>query len=327
MDRRTFIGSFGGGLLALPLAARAQKSATPVIGFLSGASRAQWTANVAGFRQGLNETGYEEGKNVGIEFRWAEGHYERLPALAADLVRRRVAIIVANGGSSSALAAKAATSTIPVVFTVGVDPVELGLVAGLGQPGGNVTGVSFFAFALVAKRLEFLHELVPKATVIALLINPNSVAAESTVREVQDAGARLFRQQLHVLRARTEQDIDAAFATLVQLRADALVVDPDPFFNVRREQLVSLAARHAMPAIFELREFVTAGGLMSYGASLVEVYRQAGIYTGKILQGAKPADLPVVQPTKVELVINAKTARALGLTIPQSLRVLAEVIE
>ena len=326
MDRRTFIGSAAGGLLALPVAARAQKSATPVIGFLSGATRAQWTGNVAGFRQGLNEAGYEEGRNVGIEFRWAEGHYERLPALAADLVRGRVAIIVA-GGSNSALAAKAATSTIPVVVTVGVDPVETGLVASLGQPGGNVTGVSFFAFALVAKRLEFLHELVPKATVIGLLVNPNNVVAESTVREAQDAAARLFGQQLHVLRASTEQDIDAAFATLVQLRADALVVEPDPYFSVRREQLVALAARHGMPSIFELREFVAAGGLMSYGASIVEVYRQAGIYTGKILQGAKPADLPVVQPTKVELVINARTAKALGLTIPQSLRVLADLIE
>jgi putative ABC transport system substrate-binding protein len=327
MDRRRFTVSIVGGLVLVPLAARAQKSTIPVIGFLSGASRPQWTANVAGFRQGLKEAGYVEGENVRIEFRWAEGHYDQLPVLAADLVRRQVAVIVATGGTTSALAAKAATSTIPIVFTLGRDPVELGLVASLSEPGGNTTGVSFFAFELVAKRLEFLHELVPRATVIALLLNPDSAVAESTVTDAQDAARSLFGQQLHVLKARTEQEIDAAFATIVQLRADALVVEPDPFFNVRREQFVALAARYALPAIFELREFVTAGGLMSYGASLIEVYRQAGIYTGKILQGAKPANLPIVQPTKIELVINAKTAKALGLTIPQSLRLLAEVIE
>jgi putative ABC transport system substrate-binding protein len=325
MNRRTFIGNVVVGLLAVPLAARAQKPAMPVIGFLSLASPAQWTRYVAGFRQGLNEAGYVEGKNVAIEFRWAEGHRDRLPALAADLVSRNVAVLVATGGAGPARAAKAATSTIPIVFTA-ADPVENGLVTSLGRPGGNATGVSVLAVELMPKRLELLHELVPKATVIALLINPDNVGAESWVRGAQEA-TRSLGQQLQVLRVRTEQEIDAAFATLLQLRAHALVVAPDPLFNVRREQIVGLAARHAVPAIFDFREFVTAGGLMSYGASLSEIYRQAGIYAGKILDGAKPGDLPVLQPTKVELVINLKTAKALGLTIPQSLRVLAEGIE
>jgi putative ABC transport system substrate-binding protein len=325
MDRRTFIGSVAGGLLAVPLATHAQKPPIPVIGYLGSTSRA--TSNphaLTGFKAGLAETGYVEGKNVAIEFRWAEGHYDRLPALAADLVTRQVAILVTAGGVS-ALAAKAATSTIPIVFLGGRDPVELGLVVSLGRPGGNATGVSIVDVDLTAKRLELLHELVPKATVIALLINPDSSTGNAAARETQEA-ARALGQQLHILRARTEQDVDAAFATLVQLRVGALLVDSDPFFYTRREQIVGLAARHATPAIFDLREFVIAGGLMSYGPSLSEAYRQVGIYTGKILNGAKPADLPVQQPTKVELVINLKTAKALGLTIPQSLRVLAELI-
>ena len=326
MDRRTFISRTVGGLLAAPLAARAQKSATPVIGFLSSASPAQWTSFVAAFRQGLNEGGYIESKNVAIEFRWAEGHYDRLPALAADLVRRQVAVVVASGGTGPALAAKAATSTIPIVYTGVADPVGTGLVASLGRPGGNVTGVSMFALELDAKRTELLHELVPKATVIALLVNPEVRSAESNVRAVQEA-ARSLALPVHVLRARTEQEIDAAFATLVRLRAGALVVAPSPLFGNRREQLVGLAARYAVPTVFDLREFVAAGGLMSYGPSLFEIYRQAGIYTGKILNGAKPAELPVLQPTKFELVINTRTAKALGLTIPQSLRVQAELIE
>ena len=325
IDRRRFIGSVAGGLLAAPLAARAQQPAMPVIGFLSSASPAQGTSFVAAFRQGLNEIGYIEGKNVGIEFRWAEGHYDRLPELAANLVSRQVAVVVASGGTGPALAAKAATSTIPIVYTGVPDPVGMGLVASLGRPGGNVTGVSFLAVELNAKRMELLHELVPKATVIALLVNPDNPGAESNVKQAQ-RDARLFGQQLHVLRARNEQEIDAAFATLVHLRAGALVVGADPFFGDRREQLVGLAARHAVPTVFALRQFVTLGGLMSYGPSLFEAYRQAGIYTGKILNGAKPADLPILQPTKVELVINLKTAKALGLTIPQSLLLRADEV-
>ena len=324
MKRRDFIAVLG-GTVGWSLVARAQKSAMPVIGFLSSASPAQWTSFVAAFRQGLNDTGYIEGKNVGIEFRWAEGHYDRLPALAADLVRRQVAVVVASGGTGAALAAKAATSAIPIVYTGMADPVGMGLVASLGRPGGNVTGISLLGVELDVKRMELLHELVPKATAIALLVNPDDPFAESKVRQAQ-VEARSFGQQLHVLRARTEQDIDAAFATLVHLRAGALVVGTDPFFGNRREQLVGLSARYAMPTVFHLREFVTAGGLMSYGPSLFETYRQAGIYAGKIVNGAKPADLPVLQPTKFELVINLKTARALGLTIPQSLLLRADEV-
>lgn len=296
-----------------------------MIGFLYAASPAQWTPYVAAFRQGLNETGYVEGKNVAIEYRWAGSHYDRLPALAADLVSRHVAVLITGGAELGAQAAMAATSTIPIVFTGGSDAVASGLVASLGHPGGNVTGVSIFAHELVAKRMELLHELVPKATLIAILVNPDNPASESYVREAQEA-ARSFGQQLHVLRARTDHDIDAAFATIVQLRVDALIDAPDLFFNIRREQIVELAARHAVPAIYEFREFVTAGGLMSYGPRLSEVYRQAGIYTGKILSGAKPADLPILQPTNVELVINLKTAKALGMTIPQTLLLRADEV-
>jgi len=325
MDRRTFMGSVAGGLVAAPLAAHAQKSAIPMIGFLGSASPAQSAPFVAAFRKGLNETGYVEGKNVAIEFRWAEGQYDRLPALASELVRRQMAVLVATGGPGAALAAKAATSTIPIVFTTGSDPVQFGLVASLGHPGGNATGVTIFTVDLVAKRMELLRELVPKATVIAFISNPNTPYAESEVGKAQEA-ARSFGQQLHVVRAGTAQEIDAAFATLVQLRAGALLIGTDPFFSSRREQFVALAARHAVPAIFDLREFATAGGLLSYGASITEAYRQAGIYAGKILSGAKPADLPVLQPTKFELVINMKTAKALGLTIPQSLLLRADEV-
>jgi putative tryptophan/tyrosine transport system substrate-binding protein len=326
IDRRTFISGVAGGLLAAPLAGRAQRSAMPVVGFLCSASPARWVPFVAAFRQGLNDTGYVEGQNVTIEFRWAEGDYARLPALAVELVRRHVAVVVATGGAVSAMAAKAATSTIPIVFTIGADPVKLGIVASLSRPGGNATGVSILLVEMASKRLELLHVLVPKATAIALLVNPDRPIEESeVVREAQEA-ARSFGERLHVLRARTEHDIDVAFATLVQLQAGALVVGSDPFFNVQRERLVGLAARHAIPAIYEGREFVSAGGLMSYGASLSEAYHQAGAYTGKILNGAKPADLPVLQPTKFELVINLTTAKALGITVPQTLLLRADEV-
>jgi len=325
MDRRTFIGSVAIGLLVVPVVARAQQPAMPVIGFLGSASPAQSSPFVAAYRKGLNEAGYIEGKNVAIEFRWAEGQYDRLPALAAELVRRQVAVLVATGGPGAALAAKAATSTIPIVFTTGSDPVQFGLVASLGHPGGNATGVTIFTVDLVAKRMELLRELVPKANVIAFISNPNTPYAESEAGKAQEA-ARSFGQQLHVVRAGTAQEIDAAFATLVQLRAGGLLIGTDPFFSSRREQFVALAARHAVPAIFDLREFATAGGLLSYGASITEAYRQAGIYTGKILSGAKAADLPVLQPTKFELVINLKTAKTLGLTIPQSVLLRADEV-
>ena len=319
MDRRGLLVVLAGGIVTVPIAAWAQTSATPVIGYLGSLSPGTNNPLVLpGFHGGLAETGYIEGKNVAIEYRWAEGHYDRLPALAADLVSRHVAVLVSGGGTITALAAKAATSTIPIVFVDQADPVGSGLVASLGRPGGNATGVSTFAVQLNAKRLELLHELVPKASVIVLLLNPERATAEPQAREAQQA-ARALGQQLHIVRVRTEQEIDAAFATFGQLRPGALLVGSDPFFDSRREQIIGLAARQAVPTIFELREFVAAGGLMSYGPSLFEAVRQVGIYTGKILHGAKPADLPVLQPTKFELVINLKTANALGLTIPPAL--------
>jgi putative ABC transport system substrate-binding protein len=322
MDRRTFIGSIAVGLLAAPLAARAQQPAMPVIGFLLIASPASvaaasiLTGTLPGFQAGLVETGYIEGKSVAIEYRWAEFHYDRLPALAADLVGRHVAVLVAGGGT--ALVAKAATSTIPIVFVEQSDPVSIGLVANLGRPGGNATGVTTFAIDLDAKRLELLHELVPKASLIALLVNPDRATAEPQARAAQEA-ARSFGLHLQVLSARTEQQIDAAFTQLVQVRAGALLVSSDLFLDSRHEQIIGLAARHAVPTIFELRHWVAAGGLMSYGPSLFEAARQMGNYTGKILHGAKPTDLPVLQPTKFDLAINLKSAKGLGLTIPQSL--------
>jgi len=325
IDRRTFIGSIAGGLLAVPLAARAQNSSMPVIGFLSSVSPAQWSPFLAAFHQGLNETGYVEGKNVAIEFRWAEGRFDRLPALAADLVSRRVAVLVATGGTRSGLAAKAATSTIPIIFAAGSDPVAQGLVASLGRPGGNATGVSFFSTELMTKRLQLLHELVPTATEIALIVNPNSSAAESNVRTAQQQ-ASSYGQRLRVLRASTEQETDAAFATFAQLRPGALLIENDPVLRSRHAQLVALAARYAVPTVYEGPEAVVAGGLMSYGPSLSDVYRQLGVYTGRILKGAKPADLPVLQPTKFELVINLKTAKTLGLIIPQSLLLRADEV-
>ena len=320
MRRRNFITLLGGAAVAWPFGVRAQKSAMPVIGFLGPASPAQFAPYVAGFRRGLNETGYVEGKNVTIEFRWAEGRYDRLPALAADLVRLRVAILFATGAGRGVEAARAATSTIPIVFTTGRDPVEMGYVASLSHPGGNLTGINFFTTELMEKRLELLHALAPKATVIAYVVNPSPTPIESRVhvRKLREM-AHTFGLQLRLLSATNEQEIDAAFATFGQLRPDALLVDADIFFNARREQIVALAARNKVPAIYEGREHAAAGGLMSYGASLSEAWRLAGIYVGKILNGAKPADLPVMQSTKIEMVINLKTAKALGLTIPQSL--------
>jgi putative ABC transport system substrate-binding protein len=297
----------------------------PVIGYLS--SYSPLNPFVAGFRQGLSEAGYVEGQNVAIEYRWAEGHYDRLPALAADLVDRKVGVIAASGGDLSSRAAKSATSRIPIVSIIGGDPIEAGLVASLTRPGGNLTGVSFLDVELTSKRLELLTELVPRANVIALLENPSDPNAERIMRDAQEA-ARTKGVQLLILKASTESEIDAAFATLVQPRAGALLVGADPFFLTQREQLVALASRHAVPAIYSLRDFAASGGLISYGTSLTAVYRQVGVYVGKILNGAKPADLPVQQPTKFELVINLKTAAALGLTVPQSILARAdEVIE
>ena len=286
----------------------------PVIGFLGSGSPGPSAPFTAAFRQGLAETGFVEGQNVAIEYRWAEGHYDRLPALAAELVGRKVDVIAA-GGPPPALAAKGATSTIPIVFSSGDDPVATGLVASLARPGGNVTGISFLNVELHPKRLELLAEMAPQARVIALLVNPTNSNAERVVQELQEA-ARAKGVQLPILKASSESEIDAAFATLVQLHAAALVVSADPFFNSRREQLVALASRHAIPAIYGFREFAASGGLISYGASITAASRQVGTYAGKILKGAKPADLPVVQPTKFELVINLKTAKALGLTVP-----------
>jgi len=298
----------------------------PVIGFLHGASFEGYKPMVTSFRQGLKEAGYVDGYNVAIEFRWAEGHYDQLPAMAADLVRRQVAVIV-TGGTPAAFAAKEATSTIPTVISVGVDPVQLGLVGSLNRPGGNVTGTAVLTVELGAKKLEMLHELLPTAAAIVLLVNPTNPNVESETRVVQDA-ARLLGLHLHVLHASTESQIDAAFGAVVELRASALIVGVEPFLNDSRAQIVALAARYAVPAVYGVRDFVTAGGLMSYGTDLVDIYRQSGIYAGKILKGARPADLPVQQLTKVALVINLKTAKTLGLTIPTTLLGRAdEVIE
>ena len=309
-----------------PLAARAQQKAMPVIGYLNTGSPDTNPPLLAAFRQSLSETGYVEGQSVAIEYRWADGHYDRLPALAADLVGRKVDLIIASS-PPSALAAKSATSTIPIVFRGGADPVGDGLVASLARPRGNLTGVSFGGAELTAKRLELLSELVPRAGVIALLVNPNVPTAERIIQDVQEA-ARTKGLQLDVLKAGSESEIDDAFASLVQLHAGALVVSADPFLSNRREQLVALASRHAVPAIYAWREFAASGGLISYGPSLMAAFRLIGTYAGTILKGAKPSDLPVQQPTKFELVINIKTAKSLGLTVPPTLLAQADdVIE
>jgi putative ABC transport system substrate-binding protein len=327
LRRREFVTALGGAAV-WPLAARGQQRAMPVIGLLNPGSPEAGAFLAPAFREGLSETGYVEGRNVAIERRFAQNEYNRLPELAADLVRRRVAVIVARGSTAAALAAKAATTTIPIVFATGADPVETGLVASLNRPGGNVSGVSSMSNDLAAKRLGLLHELLPGAARFAVLVNPNPpVLAEPTINEVQAAGL-IIRRQIEILTASNSREIDAAFATLVQKRVDALLITPDALFGTRRAQIVSLAARHAVPAIYTDRQYTEIGGLMSYASSIAERDRQAGIYTGRILKGEKPADLPILRATKFDFVINMQTARLLGLTVPPTLLAIAdEVIE
>src|SRR6516164_1181467 len=324
MKRRNFVFLLGSAFVVLPRVARAQQ---PIIGFLSSRSAGESASVVAAFLQGLRERGYVEGQNLAIEYRWADGRYDRLPTLAAELVDRHATVIVAVGGEPSALAAKAVTSTIPIVFTTGGDPVKLGLVASLARPGNNLTGVALLFAEVQAKRLQMLQELVPAITAVALLVNPTNAATDQDTREMEVA-ARSLGLQLQLLQAATDNDFDTAFATILGRRLGGLIVAQDPFFIARRDQLVTLAARHAVPTIYFSGEFVRAGGLISYGGSLAAGYRQVGLYAGRIHEGTKPADLPVVQPTKLELVVNLKTAEALGLTVPQTILGRAdEVIE
>jgi len=315
MNRRQFITLLGGAAAAWPLAARAQQPAMPVVGMLSAEWPGQFTDRLRAFHEGLRETGYVDGRNLAIESRWAEGRNDRLPALTAELVRRQVSVIVTAGSTPAALAASAATTTIPIVFYIGANPVEAGLVTSLSRPGGNVTGVVTLNVEVAPKRLELLHDLVPTATIIGALVNPTTPYAEALTRDLRTA-AHTLGVQLHVLHASSERDFDTVFTSLVQLRAGGLVIGTDALFNSRSEQLAALAIRHAMPAIYQFREFVSAGGLMSYGTTIVDTYRPLGVYTGRILKGEKPAELPVQQATKVELIINLKTAKALGITVP-----------
>jgi ABC-type uncharacterized transport system substrate-binding protein len=327
MRRREFISMIGGAAAAWPLAARAQQAAMPVIGFLSFRSPGEAASVEAAFRQGLREQGYVEGQNLHIAFRWAEGHYDRLPALAANLAEIRVAVIVTAGGPAAGLAAKAVTSTTAIVFNTGEDPVKLGLVASLNRPGGNVTGVSMFLNEMETKRLALLYELMPSAALIGVLINPESPSIETQQNDVH-AAARTLRQQIHIVKASNDREIDAAFATLAQRKVTAVLVCSNAYFISRRNQIVALAAQHGLPAIYDQREFAVAGGLMSYGTNIADAYRLMGVYAGRILKGEKAADLPVQQSTKFEFVINLKTAKALRLEIPPALSARAdEVIE
>jgi putative tryptophan/tyrosine transport system substrate-binding protein len=326
MNRRKFITLIGGA--AWPFAARAQQPAMPVVGVVSGESQETSVRRAGAFRKALSEAGYVEGQNVTVEYHWLDGQYDRLPPLMADLVRRRVAVIAIPGSNPAALAAKAATTTIPIVFGVGADPVELGLVASLARPGGNATGINFFVADLAAKRLGLLHDLVPKAVRITVLVNPaNASSAEATRRDIPEA-ARAIGLQTQLLNASTSREIEAAFVTIVRDRADALFIAPDGFFLSRRDQIATLATRHGIPAAYSSREAVEAGVLMSYGTNGLDMFRQVGAYTGQILNGAKPADLPVLQSTKFEFVINLQTARALAIEVPNSIQLLAdEIIE
>jgi putative tryptophan/tyrosine transport system substrate-binding protein len=326
MRRREFITLIGSAAAGWPLAARAQQPAMPVVGFVNGRSPESSERNARAFRKGLNEAGYVEGQNVTVEYHWLDGQYDRLPSLMADLVRRHVAVIATPGSNAAALAAKATTTTIPMVFGVGADPVGMGLVASLARPGGNATGINFFVADIAAKRLGLLHDLVPKAVRIAVLVNPaNTSTAEATLRDVPEA-AHALGLQIQVLNASTSREIEVAFATLVHDRADALFVAPDGFFIGRRIQFTTLATRHGIPTAHSVRDNVEAGGLMSYGTDVLDMYRQVGVYAGQILKGARPADLPVLQSTKFEFVINLQTARALGIDVPNSIQLLADEV-
>jgi putative tryptophan/tyrosine transport system substrate-binding protein len=326
VGRRQFITLLGGAAAAWPLAAPAQQPGTPVIGFLNSGSAPEWAHLVAAFKEGLNELGFVEGKNVAVEYRWAQGENERLPRLADDLVGRQV-VVIAAFGPPAALAAKAATTTIPIVFMAGTDPIDLGLVANFRRPTGNVTGLNVFAEVLTPKRQELLHELVPSAQLVAMLVDPTAAQTRSELRDVQAAADRIG-QQVRIFNASSDREIDAAFATIVDQHIGGLIVQPDQFFTLRRDQLVLLTTRHAIPTIFGWREFAVAGGLMSHGTSLRAAYRHLAIYTGRILKGEKPADLPVQQATAFETVVNLKAARALGVTVPTSILLRAdEVIE